>query len=166
MAVTRPTTNGTCFGWHASRSIISAGTNSLIVELHGWRVRPLICYDLRFPVWSRNRLDRARAPGTLDYDVLLYVANWPQRRRHAWRSLLMARAIENLSYCIGVNRIGNDVNGISHTGDSAAIDFLGEPLTVPSEAEFVTTIALSRDALQTFRRKFPAHLDADEFDLR
>lgn len=144
----------------------SVGTKPLIVELQGWRICPLICYDLRFPVWSRNRLDAARGPGALGYDVLLYVANWPQRRRHAWRSLLTARAIENLSYCLGVNRIGNDATGVAHTGDSAAIDFLGEPLTAPSEAEFVTTVALSRDALQAFRRKFPAQLDADEFDLR
>jgi omega-amidase len=139
----------------------SGGTRRVIVDVKGWRVRPLVCYDLRFPVWSRNRLGGDEA-----YDVLLYVANWPERRRYAWQTLIKARAIENLSYCIAVNCVGRDGNGINYTGDSAALDYLGQPLTEASEQEFVTTVTLDRSALQAFRDKFPAHLDADEFELR
>jgi predicted amidohydrolase len=112
---------------------------------------------LRFPVWSRARND---------YDVLLYVANWPARRRYAWQTLLKARAIENLSYCVGVNRVGADGNGVEHTGDSMALDFLGQPMLAESEQAFESTVTLSRAALNEHRRRFPAHLDADEFDLK
>lgn len=136
----------------------AAGNERLIVEVAGWRVCPLVCYDLRFPVWSRNQLATDKG-----YDVLVYVANWPERRRYAWQTLLRARAIENLSYCIGVNRVGKDAKGIDYVGDSAAIDFLGQPLTAPSETEFVATAVLDRAALENFRAKFPAHLDADAF---
>lgn len=139
----------------------TAGTRPLIVDIQGWKVRPLVCYDLRFPVWSRNRIGSAGA-----YDLLLYVANWPERRRYAWQTLIRARAIENVSYCVAVNCVGRDGNGIAYTGDSAAIDYLGQPLTEPSEQEFVATVTLDRSALQTFRDKFPAHLDADEFQLQ
>ena len=138
----------------------TAGTRRVIVEIKGWKVRPLVCYDLRFPVWSRNRFGGDEA-----YDLLLYVANWPERRRYAWQTLIKARAIENLSYVVAVNCVGQDGNGISYTGDSAAIDFLGQLITEPSEQEFVTTVTLDRAALQAFRDKFPAHLDADEFEL-
>ena len=138
----------------------TAGTRRVIVEIKGWKVRPLVCYDLRFPVWSRNRLGGEDA-----YDVLLYVANWPERRRYAWQTLIKARAIENLSYCIAVNCVGKDGNGINYSGDSAAIDYLGQPMTEASDREFVTTATLDRAALQAFRNKFPAHLDADEFQL-
>ena len=106
-----------------------------------------------------------RLGGDEAYDVLLYVANWPERRRYAWQTLIKARAIENLSYCVAVNCVGQDGNGINYTGDSAALDNLGQPLTEASEREFVTTVTLDRNALQAFRNKFPAHLDADEFDL-
>lgn len=138
----------------------TAGTRRVIVDIKGWRVRPLVCYDLRFPVWSRNRFDGDEA-----YDLVLYVANWPERRRYAWQTLIKARAIENLSYCVAVNCVGKDGNGVNYTGDSAAIDFLGQPMTEASEQEFVTTVALDRAALRAFREKFPAHLDADEFQL-
>jgi omega-amidase len=138
----------------------TAGTRQVIVDVKGWKVRPLVCYDLRFPVWSRNQLGGAGA-----YDLLLYVANWPERRRYAWQTLIKARAIENLSYCVAVNCVGRDGNGINYTGDSAAIDFLGQLLTEPSEQEFVTTVTLDLAALRAFRDKFPAHLDADEFQL-
>lgn len=136
----------------------SAGAKRLVVELKGWKILPLVCYDLRFPVWSRNRAEDA-------YDVLLYVANWPERRRYAWQTLIKARAIENLSYCIAVNRVGKDGNGVNYTGDSAAVDYLGQPMTALSEREFVTTVTLDKAALDGFRNKFPAHLDADEFHL-
>jgi omega-amidase len=139
----------------------SAGTRRLLVDLAGWKICPMVCYDLRFPVWSRNRLGSATG-----YDVLVYVANWPERRRHAWQTLLRARAIENLCYCIGVNRVGKDGNDVSYSGDSAAIDFLGQPMTSAVESEFVQTVMLERAALDTFRSKFPAHLDADDFSLR
>jgi predicted amidohydrolase len=134
----------------------SGGTKRLIVELQGWRICPMICYDLRFPVWSRNRGD---------YEVLIYVANWPGRRRYAWQTLLKARAIENLSYCIGVNRVGPDGGGVEHTGDSTALDFLGQPMLPDSEQPFIETVTLGRAALDEHRTRFPAHLDADDFDL-
>lgn len=134
------------------------GQHRLIVSWKGWRICPLICYDLRFPVWSRNRGD---------YDVLLYVANWPARRRVAWSALLKARAIENLCYVVGVNRIGKDGNGATYSGDSAAVDFQGQALGGDhGGGDFVETVVLDREALQKFREKFPAHLDADEFELK
>lgn len=138
----------------------TAGTRRVIVDFKGWKVRPQVCYDLRFPVWSRNQLGGEGA-----YDVLLYVANWPERRRYAWQTLIKARAIENLSYCVAVNCVGEDGNGINYTGDSAAVDYLGQPMTEASDGEFVTTVTLDRAALQAFRDKFPAYLDADEFQL-
>ncbi|HEX7374330.1 MAG TPA: amidohydrolase [Steroidobacteraceae bacterium] len=134
----------------------SAGERRLIVRHKGWRICPLVCYDLRFPVWSRNRGD---------YDLLLYVANWPARRNVAWKTLLRARAIENISYVVGVNRIGKDGNGASYLGESAAIDFLGKVLAGDRGGDFVETVVLDRESLDAFRRDFPAHLDADAFTL-
>jgi predicted amidohydrolase len=127
-----------------------------VIEVKGWRVCPMICYDLRFPVWSRSRGD---------YDLLLYVANWPQRRAHAWSTLLRARAIENLSYVVGVNRIGRDGNGVAYSGDSVALDFLGQPLSSEGGGDRVETVVLDREALAGYRSGFPAHLDADRFSL-
>jgi predicted amidohydrolase len=135
----------------------ASGRRRLVVEIKGWRVCPLVCYDLRFPVWSRNRGD---------YEVLLYVANWPARRRAAWNALLRARAIENLCYVVGVNRIGRDGNGATYLGDSVALDFLGQALGGDRDGDFVETVVLDRESLATFRRDFPAQLDADEFELR
>lgn len=138
----------------------SSGTQRLTVDVAGWKVCPLVCYDLRFPVWSRNR------PGTDEhYDVLLYCANWPERRRYAWQTLLRARAIENLSYCIGVNRVGKDGADIAYAGDSVALDFLGQPVVADLHGEVVHTVALDHASLTAFRGKFPAHLDADPFTL-
>lgn len=138
----------------------AAGRERLIVDIDGWKICPLVCYDLRFPVWSRNRLGTQKG-----YDVLVYVANWPDRRRHAWQTLLRARAIENLSYCIGVNRVGKDAKGLDYAGDSAVIDFLGQPLVEKSGVDCVATVSLERAALDAFRAKFPAHLDADGFAI-
>jgi len=132
------------------------GNRRLVVELKGWRLCPLVCYDLRFPVWSRSRGD---------YDVLLYVANWPSRRRAAWSALLRARAIENVCYAVGVNRTGKDGNGVSYSGDSVALDFLGQVLGGERNGDFVETVVLDRESLATFRRDFPVHLDADDFEL-
>jgi predicted amidohydrolase len=137
----------------------TSGTDRIIVDLNGWRICPLVCYDLRFPVWSRN------GSGDRGYDLLIYVANWPERRRYAWQSLLRARAIENLCYCVGVNRVGVDGVNIAYSGDSVALDYLGQSLTDPSEGPFVQTVQLSYHALSDFRQRFPAHLDADAFDL-
>jgi predicted amidohydrolase len=135
----------------------AAGGRRITVELKGWRVCPMICYDLRFPVWSRSRAD---------YDLLLYVANWPARRAHAWTSLLRARAIENLSYVVGVNRIGRDGNGATYAGDSVALDFLGQAISSEGGGDRVETAILDMESLRSYRTSFPAHLDADEFELR
>lgn len=134
----------------------TAGQKRLIVALHGWRVCPLVCYDLRFPVWSRNRKD---------YDLLLYVANWPQRRSYAWKQLLIARAIENQSYVAAVNRVGNDGNQVAHSGDSGIIDPLGEVLFTQSHEPIIKTITLSHTHLTEVRDKFRFLDDGDEFDV-
>jgi len=134
----------------------AAGNARLVVRYKGWRICPLVCYDLRFPVWSRNRGD---------YDLLLYVANWPARRSIAWKTLLRARAIENLAYVVGVNRIGRDGNGATYAGESAAIDFLGKVMGGDRGGDFVETAVLDRESLVAFRNDFPAHLDADDFTL-
>jgi predicted amidohydrolase len=118
----------------------------------------LICYDLRFPVWSRQQQQS-------EYDVLIYVANWPERRNLAWKSLLRARAIENQCYVIGVNRVGNDGNNIYHSGDSTVIDPLGEILYEKSNEEDVFTIALNKERLKDVRNKFQFWRDADEFEI-
>lgn len=134
----------------------AAGEERLVVDLLGWRICPMVCYDLRFPVWSRNRND---------YDLLLYVANWPQRRSPHWRSLLMARAIENLCYVAAVNRVGSDGNAIEYSGDSTIVTPQGESLVTLANTEAVVTLTLSRDSLEHYRERFPAHLDADDFVL-
>ncbi|KAA3439869.1 amidohydrolase [Rufibacter hautae] len=133
------------------------GTQKLIVELNGWNICPLVCYDLRFPVWSRNT--------PISYDVLIYIASWPDRRRLAWRTLLRARAIENLVYCIGVNRVGTDAKGHAYSGDSAAYNLLGEELVHHEHEEAVSTITLSREHLEETRRKLPWDIDADVFTI-
>ena len=145
------------FRMAAEHEHYSAGSRRLIVEYKGWRICPLVCYDLRFPVWSRSRDDT---------DLLVYVANWPAPRRDAWRALLPARAIENLCYCVGVNRVGTDGREVAYAGDSVALDYLGQPLFVETDEPFVRTVALSRDALDRHRESFPAHMDADDFDIR
>jgi len=125
----------------------------------------LICYDLRFPVWIRNRHGK-RASDHFDYDLLLFVANWPSPRREPWRTLLRARAIENLCYCVGVNRVGVDGNDLPYAGDSAVIDFVGTPLVELGSQEQVVTLTLDPQALKAHRERFPAWMDADEFELR
>ena len=135
----------------------AAGDARLVVEHRGWRICPMVCYDLRFPVWSRSRGD---------YDLLLYVANWPARRAHAWNSLLRARAIENLSYVAAVNRIGRDGNGATYAGDSVVLDFLGQPISSEGGGDRVETAVLDLESLRSYRASFPAHLDADAFELK
>jgi predicted amidohydrolase len=140
-----------------------SGNERLIVELNGWRICPLVCYDLRFPVWSRNRYERVEQ--RFDYDLLVYVANWPSPRRVPWQTLLRARAIENWSYCVGVNRIGVDGNELHYAGDSAVLDFLGAPLVELGAQEQVVTVTLDLAALAAHRERFPAWMDADEFTI-
>lgn len=134
-----------------------------VVELKGFRLLLSVCYDLRFPVWLRQQPREGRP---FEYDALLCVANWPAPRRQPWRTLLQARAIENLSYVIGVNRVGRDGKGLDYAGDSMLVDFKGEPVLdrEPNRA-FVETATLSREALARFRDKFPAWQDADRFQL-
>lgn len=137
----------------------TAGEKKIVVELNGWKICPMVCYDLRFPVWSRNK--------NLEYDVLLYVANWPERRSLAWNTLLPARAVENQCYCVGLNRIGPDGNNVNYSGDSAVYNPLGEKLSSiqPNESKH-ETITLSWNFLQEYREKFPAMLDADDFEIK
>jgi predicted amidohydrolase len=144
------------FGYAEEDGHYTAGSKKLITQVKGWRICPLVCYDLRFPVWARN------VPGG-EYDVLLYVANWPQRRSLAWRTLLQARAIENQAYCIGVNRIGEDGKGITYSGDSSVFDPLGEMLWQETDKESVYTVELSRQKLEETRNHFPFLRDADKF---
>ena len=137
----------------------AAGTKKIVEEIKGWRICPLICYDLRFPVWARNTNNNR-------YDLLLYVANWPERRNHPWKTLLLARSIENQCYVAGVNRVGNDGNEIYHSGDSAVINFKGELITkLHAHDEGIETITLSYTDLEEFRKQFPVLDDADEFNI-
>lgn len=133
------------------------GEERLVIDYKGWSILPLICYDLRFPVFARNRND---------YDLMICVANWPEPRRHPWRVLLQARAIENSCYTIGVNRIGTDGNGLDYSGDSLLVDYKGQTLIDGADSQFfVETRKLKADDLALFRKKFPCHLDADAFTL-
>ena len=143
----------------------AAGRERLTVEWKGWRICPLVCYDLRFPVFSRNRYDVER-PGQPDYDLALYVANWPAARAYAWKTLLRARAIENLCYVAGLNRVGTDGNGLQYAGDSAVIDFLGHAASECTDEEVVVTTTLQAEPLAAHRQRFPAMLDGDAFELR
>ncbi len=141
----------------------TGGTESLIVELNGWKIKPLVCYDLRFPVWSKNNYSN----GNYDYDLLIYIANWPASRRDPWMSLLKARAIENQAYVIGVNRIGEDGNGLAHSGDSNIYDAKGQKIIQhQSNTEFTETILLSKKILYDFREKFTVGLDWDSFSIK
>ena len=143
----------------------AAGRDRLTLEWKGWRICPMVCYDLRFPVFSRNRFNVER-PNQPDYDLLVFVANWPSARAYAWKTLLRARAIENLCYVAAVNRVGNDGNGLHYAGDSAVIDFLGHPVSECADEEVVATTTLLASELAAHRERFPAMLDADAFELR
>lgn len=141
----------------------AGGAERLIVEWKGWKIFPLVCYDLRFPIWIRNRFDTSKK--AFDYDLVLFVANWPSARSYAWRTLLRARAIENLSYCVGLNRVGTDGNALHYGGDSSILDFLGQPLIELGGQEQVATATLSHESLIAHRERFPAWMDADEFRI-
>ncbi|CAG5071700.1 Omega-amidase YafV [Dyadobacter sp. CECT 9623] len=134
------------------------GMKRLTVDWKGWKITPLICYDLRFPVWSRNS---ASDP----YDLLIYVANWPSKRAHAWNTLLKARAIENQCYVAGVNRIGEDGNGLKYQGDSAALDYLGEPACMLGDSDVIKIARFSKTDLKEYRTSFPVLADSDQFTI-
>jgi len=141
----------------------TAGEEQLIVTLKGWRIKPLVCYDLRFPVWAKNKF----VSGTYEYDVLIYLANWPAARSHAWESLLVARAIENQAYVIGVNRVGKDGNGTPHSGNSGVIEPKGEWISeVTINQNSVQNIVLSANDMNAYRNKFTVGLDWDEFNIK
>lgn len=136
-----------------------AGTEKITVEYKGWKICPLICYDLRFPVWARNTKENT-------YDLLIYVANWPEIRSYPWKQLLIARAIENQAYVIGVNRVGKDGNETAHSGDSAVLTPRGELLSkVNDNKEHIETIKLSMKELVDFRTIFPVLSDSDTFKV-
>lgn len=149
-----------CFAYAGEDKHYTPGNKRLIASVNGWKINVQICYDLRFPVWARQQ-----ANNPPEYDVLIYVANWPEKRIHAWKSLLIARAIENQCYVIGVNRIGNDGNGIAHSGDSMAINPLGEILWHEANKEAIGDVTLSSNFLNEVRSRFPFLADADKFSI-
>ena len=152
-----------CFSLAGEDQHYAPGSKRAIATVGGWRINLQICYDLRFPVWARQQLQYDDEGMYPEYDVLLYVANWPASRIHAWKTLLTARAIENQSYVIGVNRIGADGNGTAHCGESMAVDPLGETIHRAGENEEVKTIVLEKETLNKARERFPFWSDADSF---
>ena len=133
----------------------ASGTKKLLIDYKGWKICPLICYDLRFPVWSRN---------TEKYDVLLYVASWPKKRIYAWDNLLKARAIENMSYTVGLNRVGFDGNNFAYNGHSIVLNTLGEALTLPNnEEDEIIYTTLNKTSQNTIRERFSFLNDSDSF---
>lgn len=147
------------FGYAGEDKQYAAGSKRLIASVNGWKINLQVCYDLRFPVWARQQSQ----PAGPEYDLLVYVANWPERRRHAWMTLLQARAIENQCYVIGVNRVGDDGNKIYHSGDSMLINPMGEALYTKKDQEDVYTAILDPAHLQQVRNSLPFLKDADRF---
>ena len=145
------------FGYGNENEYYTAGLKRVVFNWNGWSICPLICYDLRFPVWSRNTEPF--------YDLLIFIASWPAVRQQAWKSLLNARAIENQSYVIGVNRIGMDGNGLEYNGHSVFLNYLGETMNIPSELEHKTTVVLDHQKLYEFRSRYPFLQDGDQFAL-
>ena len=147
----------------------SAGNKRFIASVKGWKINLQVCYDLRFPVWSRQAVyshlpkDNGTGPAKPEYDLLIYVANWPERRIHAWKTLLQARAIENQTYVVGVNRTGTDGNNIYYSGESMVIDSLGQVLYTKTHEEDIFTTTLDKRSLDETRSKLPFLEDADKF---
>ncbi len=142
---------------------IKAGTQHVVFELNGWKIKPMVCYDLRFPVWSKNHYENQ----TFEYDLAIYVANWPVMRSYPWKQLLIARAIENQAYILGVNRIGHDGQGNCYIGNSQMIDPKGKIISqAPEGKETAMSITISYVALQIFREKFNVGLDWDLFQIK
>lgn len=150
------------FAYAGENEKYNPGNKRLIASVKGWKINLQVCYDLRFPVWARQQIKEDGA----EYDLLLYVANWPERRSHAWKTLLCARAIENQCYVIGVNRVGTDGNNIYHSGNSLVIDPLGQVLYHMADEEDVFTITLQKEKLDEVREKFPFWKDADSFNIQ
>ncbi|MGH2563527.1 MAG: amidohydrolase [Ginsengibacter sp.] len=146
------------FAYGNEHTHFKAGNKRLIASVKGWKINLLVCYDLRFPVWSRK-------VGEAEYDFLLYVANWPEQRIHAWKTLLMARAIEDQCYVVGVNRVGEDGHGIYHSGESMIVGPLGEILYHKKDEEDISTYTLQKEKLYEVREKFPFWRDADSFNI-
>jgi omega-amidase len=151
------------FAFAGEHNHYTAGSKRLIASVKGWKINLMVCYDLRFPVWARQSHKTSGEQQGLEYDLMVYVANWPDKRSHMWRTLLQARAIENQSYCIGVNRVGDDGNGIYHSGDSMVVTPLGEVLYHKAHDEDIFTITLKKEDLETVREKMPFWKDADPF---
>ncbi len=142
--------------------MLKGGNERVVIPLKGWKLMPMICYDLRFPVWSKNRMT---AEG-FEYDLLFYLANWPIVRSHAWKALLLARAIENLAFVAGINRVGEDGNGMQHTGDSMVVDPKGNILfQANASEEVIHTISLNYEDMRIFRESFAFSLDWDSFTI-
>ena len=150
------------FGFGNETEHYSAGNKRFIASLKGWKINLQICYDLRFPVWARQNPAENKEG---EYDVLIYVANWPERRSHAWKTLLCARAIENQSFVVGVNRVGNDGNNIYHSGNSMVVDPAGAVLYHKADDEDIFTITLEKENLVEIRNKFPFLKDGDKFSI-
>ena len=140
----------------------TSGPKRLIASVKGWKINLLVCYDLRFPVWARQQLQ----DGGPEYDLLIYVANWPERRNHAWKTLLQARAIENQCYVAGLNRVGEDGNNIYHSGDSMVVDPMGEVLYTKAHDEDIFTVTLHKEKLEEVRTKLPFWKDGDNFMIQ
>ena len=141
---------------------VERGSEPLIVELNGWRIKPMVCYDIRFPVWSKNHFEN----GQYEYDLGIYLANFPASRMNVWDTLLQARAIENQAYYVGVNRVGDDPEGVHYSGDSQIINPKGEVICMArSDMEAVMPFTLNYDRLQAFREKFPVGKDWDQFSI-
>ncbi len=151
------------FAYAGEDEHFTPGNRRFIGSVKGWRIFLQVCYDLRFPVWSRQH--PAQPAGDPEYDLLITVANWPERRNQAWKTLLAARAIENQAYVVGVNRVGNDGNGIYHCGDSMILDPLGSPLYHKEHVEDIFTITLEKNNLERIREQLPFLRDADSFTL-
>jgi predicted amidohydrolase len=170
-----------CFAYAGEDQHYAAGDKRLIASVKGWRINLQVCYDLRFPIWARQQLVTLNStalgptglagstsltgPTALEYDLLIYVANWPERRNHAWKTLLQARAIENQCYAIGVNRVGNDGNQIYYSGDSMIVGPLGELIYQKTGEEDVFTFLLTKERLEAVRSKYPFWRDADQFHI-
>ncbi len=155
------------FAYAGEHEQYTAGHKRLIASVKGWRVLLLVCYDLRFPVWSRQtpRQQEEQGGPELEYDLLLYVANWPERRSHAWKTLLQARAIENQCFVAGVNSVGKDGNDIYYSGDTMILDPLGATLYHAAEKDETHTLTLRKEDLARVRQRFPFWRDADHFSI-
>ena len=155
-----------CFSLAGEDQHYGSGNKRTIASVGGWKINLQICYDLRFPVWSRQQLQQDEQNNfNPEYDVLVYVANWPERRSSAWKTVLQARAIENQSFVFGVNRVGNDGNQIYHSGDTMVVDPMGEVLYHNSHNEDVHTITIEKNKLKEVREKLPFWKDGDYFLL-